>query len=171
MARSRALWADVARDLKTATIKFQLAESRAASLLTDTLPADARFDRETTVAKLLHDCYGALESAIERLVKEVDGAAPSSGFNYHVELIRRAADDVEGIRPAMVSAETARDLQDLRAFHHVVRHAYSDFEYQRAAPNVAVAARVIPRLSHEIAAFAEAMGIKSAPENGNGRTR
>jgi hypothetical protein len=138
-----------------------LAESRASSLLIDAMPEDTRFDRETTVAKLLHDCYGAMESAIERLVKDVDGAAPSSGANYHVELIRRAATEFEGVRPAMISAEMASDLQILRAFQHVVRHAYSDFDYQRAAPNVSVAARAVTRLSQEITAFAEAMGIKA----------
>jgi hypothetical protein len=31
---------------------------------------------------------------------------------------------IPGIRPALFSAELATDLQELRGFRHVIRHAY-----------------------------------------------
>lgn len=43
---------------------------------------------------------------------------------WHMELIRRLTIEIPGVRPALFSAELASDLQELRSFRHVVRHAY-----------------------------------------------
>ena len=39
-------------------------------------------------------------------------------------LIRRLSIEIPGVRPALFSPELVSDLQDLRGFRHVVRHAY-----------------------------------------------
>ncbi|WP_152415409.1 ribonuclease toxin HepT-like protein [Caenispirillum salinarum] len=134
---------------------------RRASTLHDdaALDEDARLDRELAISKLIHDTYCALESALDRLIHEIDESRPT-GRDYHAELIRRAATAVDGSRPAIITRETARDLQDLRAFRHVVRHVYDDFDYSRAEPNVAVAERCTAAVAREVEAFCEAVGIK-----------
>jgi hypothetical protein len=43
---------------------------------------------------------------------------------WHIELIRRLSIEIPGVRPPLFSAELAADLQELRGFRQVVRHAY-----------------------------------------------
>ena len=159
-ARNPALWADIARDLETARSSAERAAFRVQSLSVEAqmMDAETRFDRERAVGSLVHDCYTALEAALERLIDAVDGDRPKGG-DYHAQLIERAAAALAGLRPAIVSAETARDLHALRGFRHVMRHAYGGFDYARAAPNAEIAARAVPCVSEEVTAFARAMGI------------
>ncbi len=41
-----------------------------------------------------------------------------------MELMRRLSIEIPGVRPALFSSELVSDLQELRGFRHVVRHAY-----------------------------------------------
>jgi hypothetical protein len=160
MARHPALWSDVTRDLDTAERACRLAAERAVSLAErgDQMPDDVRFDRELAIGKLLHDCYGALEAVLERLVDAIDEERPKGG-DYHTRLVQRAAADIGGLRPAMIGAATAKDLQELRGFRHVMRHVYGDFDYERAAPNVGIAQRTVKNFRAEITEFARRIDI------------
>ena len=156
MAANPALWADVRRDLEVARKNAAdlLARAEALERGDTALPPDLRLDREIAIGAMLHNCFGAMESALERLVEAVDGSLPT-GRNYHLELIRRAAAPVPEVRPAIISAALAADLQQLRQYRHAFRHAYGDYDYKRAAGNVPVAARAVPALASEIRAFME----------------
>ncbi|WP_404385224.1 hypothetical protein [Caenispirillum salinarum] len=161
MGESLALWTDVRRDLELADRSCGRAFRRAATLHDDpTLDEHLRPDLELAVSKLIHDTYCALKSVLERLIVVSDGSLPT-GRDYHAEPIRRAATAIDGERPTIITRETARDLQELRAFRHVVRHVYDDFDYSRAEPNVAVAARCTAAVTREVEAFCEAVGIKA----------
>lgn len=160
MAANPALWADIQRDLAAAG-------KNAADLLTRAetlegheadLQPDVRLDRELAIGAMLHNCYGAVESALERLIEVVDGSLPT-GRNYHVELIRRAAAPVAEVRPAIISPALAADLQQLRQYRHAFRHAYGSYDYARAAENVPVAARAVPLFGAEVEAFARRMAL------------
>lgn len=79
MAANPALWADVQRDL-------EVARKNAADLLTRAealerhgaeLPPDLRLDREIAIGVMLRNCFGAMESALERLIEAVDGSVPT----------------------------------------------------------------------------------------------
>ena len=51
--------------------------------------------------------------------------------------------DLQGIRPALLSAETASGLDELRRFRHLFRHAYTaDLDPGRVTDLAARAARV-----------------------------
>jgi hypothetical protein len=160
MASGQAIWADVRRNLEAALKASDLAAARADSLADDDhpLPEDVRFDREIVVGKMVHDCYQAIETAIERMVIAIDQERPV-GDRYHFEMLRRAATVVEGLRPAIITKSLEQDLHALRSFHHVVRHAYGDFDYVRAAPNVEIAVRAARSALTEVTAFAQAMGL------------
>jgi hypothetical protein len=43
---------------------------------------------------------------------------------WHMELIRRLSIEIPGVRPPLFGGPLVSDLQELRAFRHVVRHAY-----------------------------------------------
>ena len=160
MAANQALWADVKRDLEAAKQSLLLAAERAETLKSrgNKMKPDVRFDRELAVGKLLHDCYGAMEAAMQRLVDAIDGGRPT-GEDYHAQLIVRAGSVIPDLRPAMISKATAKDLQALRGFRHAVRHAYGEFDYDRAAPNVPIARRAVASFQKDITAFAKALKI------------
>ncbi|WP_448204417.1 ribonuclease toxin HepT-like protein [Azospirillum sp. sgz302134] len=163
MAANPALWADVQRDLDAARTNVRTAAARAETLLAgdplpEPLPDDVRMDREYAIGLMLHNGYGAMESALERLVQAVDGALPM-GAAYHAELIRRAAAPIEGLRPAMLSPTTAARLQKLRGFRHALRHAYDGYDFARAAENVPIAVEAEAGFRADVTAFARAMGI------------
>ncbi len=160
MAENRALWSDIDRDLGVAETNAAQAGERAASLRSGSaaLSADSVLDREYAIGVMLHNAYGAMESALERLILAVDGGLPT-GPGDHTDLLRRAGAPIPGLRPEMITAETEALLQRLRAFRHVFRHAYGTYDYERAEQNVAVAATATARLRCELAGFAEAAGI------------
>lgn len=161
MAGNPALWADVLRDLEEAGASHAAALRRAASLAEGgaRMDPDSRVDRELAVGTLLHGAYCSIERALERLVRRYDGDLPQ-GRDYHAELVERIAHAVAGLRPAMVSPETARDLHTLRAFRHVVRNNYGGFfDYGRAAANVEVTGRALAALRRELDAFAKESGL------------
>lgn len=71
----------------------------------------------------LHNLYGAFEQLFEEVARffenRIDDAA------YHADLIRRMQLDIRGIRPALLSVETASRLDELRRFRHLFRAAYA----------------------------------------------
>ncbi len=170
MAANPALWADILRDLGAALTNVRDLAERARSLEERgaAMPADIRLDREIAIGSMLHNCYGAMESALERLVTSVDGSLPT-GRSYHAEPIRRAAAPVPGVRPAMISSRLAADLQRLRQFRHTFRNAYGGYDYARAAENVPIATRAAEEFEAEVSAFAAAIGLIETPALGQER--
>ena len=160
MAVTPARWADIRRDLDAARTNAANAATRADSLREsgDSMAADARLDREYAIGLMLHNAYGAMESALERLIRAMDGDLPVGG-SFHSEIIRRAAAPIEGVRPAIIGARTAAQLQKLRGFRHALRHAYDSFDYSRAAENVPLAVEAEQALRADLEAFAAAVGI------------
>ena len=140
-------WSDVEYDLEAARVLAVKAADKDAALAG--LPADAREDRELAIGKHLHDAVSAIERALERLVQDIDG-----------DLLDRAARPMPGRRPAILSAETRRELGLLVGVRHAFRHSYGGFDTALARPNVAVAAAAVPRAVAEIGALAIAIGIR-----------
>jgi hypothetical protein len=75
-------------------------------------------------AVALHHGYGAIESALERVARSVEGGLPM-GRDWHVALLESMALDIEGVRPRVLSPESLRLLRTLLAFRHFFRHAYA----------------------------------------------
>ena len=76
------------------------------------------------VALQLHNLYSAVEVLLETIAATFDNHVGSES-GYHRALLRTMRVAVPGVRPAVVTAETATLLDTLRRFRHVVRHAYS----------------------------------------------
>lgn len=73
--------------------------------------------------------------------------------------IRRMTLEIADVRPALLSAETAQLLQELRAFRHFFRHAYAaDLDYQRVQENLERARRLGPLLARDVKHFLAAFG-------------
>lgn len=75
-------------------------------------------------AVALHHAYGAVESALIRIARLLEGEAPT-GPDWHQALLASMALEIESIRPPVLSPETLADLRMLLSFRHFFRHAYS----------------------------------------------
>ncbi len=72
----------------------------------------------------LHNLYCAFEDLFEVVAGTFENQIDEEG-RYHIELLRRLTVAIEGVRPALLSPECYRLLDNLRAFRHFFRHAYS----------------------------------------------
>ena len=62
----------------------------------------------------LHNLYGAFEQLFEEVARFFENQIDEA--RYHANMIRRMQLEIQGIRPALLSAETASDLDELRHF-------------------------------------------------------
>lgn len=72
----------------------------------------------------LHGFYSGIERIFERLVETLDGNLPK-GENWHQALLVQMSKEVTGIRPAVISLQTLKRLDEYRGFRHVVRNVYN----------------------------------------------
>lgn len=156
MAKSSALWLDLLQDLKSAQRSVDWASQQAAQ----PPPNDdaARFARDFTIGGMVHNCFGAMERALERIVTDIDGSLPTGG-DRHRDLLRRAAADIPGLRPPIISRETAADLDALRRFRHAFRHVYDDYDYEKALENVSTAVRALALFRSDLRSFAAKLDV------------
>lgn len=67
--------------------------------------------------------YNIVEQLALRVAKAFENNIDDDQ-SWHMELIRRLSIDIPGVRPPLFSSELVSDLQELRGFRHVIRHAY-----------------------------------------------
>ena len=76
------------------------------------------------VALNLHSYYSGLERIFERIANTVDNNLPT-GENWHQLLLLQMTREVAGTRPAVLSLEISKQLDEFRGFRHVVRDVYT----------------------------------------------
>ena len=72
----------------------------------------------------LHDCYSGLERIFEQIASIVDQSVPAT-HDWHREILRQMTVEVTGVRPRVLSPDTATALDEYRRFRHVVRNVYA----------------------------------------------
>jgi len=77
-----------------------------------------------SLAYQLHNLYCAFEDLF-KIVADFFENRVDDRTSYHRELLWRMKLPIEGVRPALLSEESYRLLDSLRAFRHFFRHAYS----------------------------------------------
>jgi uncharacterized protein YutE (UPF0331/DUF86 family) len=77
-----------------------------------------------SIAYQLHNVYCAIEDVFKIIAAAFENNVEDKS-KYHAELLKRMTQTFEGIRPNVISKETYRMLDNLRAFRHFFRHAYS----------------------------------------------
>lgn len=75
------------------------------------------------VAASLHSVYSGYENVLERIIRAVDGDMPL-GTQFHLMLLKRARTEIEGVRPAILSAEAYTLIDELRTYRHKFRNIY-----------------------------------------------
>jgi hypothetical protein len=77
-----------------------------------------------SLAYQLHNLYCAFEDLFKIVAKFFENTIEDTS-RYHIELLKRMTFDIQGIRPPLISRALWAALEELRAFRHVFRHAYS----------------------------------------------
>jgi hypothetical protein len=72
----------------------------------------------------LHNLYTAFEQLATLVARTFENQIEDRS-QWHSQLLRRMTLDIEGIRPRLFSEPTYACLNELRAFRHVFRSAYS----------------------------------------------
>ena len=81
----------------------------------------------------IHNLYCAFEDLFKLVAGFWENSLSTDG-EYHIQLLKRMQIEIEGVRPALLSSAGYRLLNELRAFRHVFRHAYSyDLDRERVA--------------------------------------
>lgn len=72
----------------------------------------------------LHNLYCAYEDLFKIISSFWENNIRDNG-SFHQSLIRRMLLNIEGVRPSLFSEKAFTQLDELRSFRHVFRHAYS----------------------------------------------
>jgi len=105
------------------------------------------------VALNLHGFYSGFERIFTHIAETIDDNLPR-GENWHELLLKQMMSEVPGIRPAVISAETGRLLDELRRFRHVVRNVYThNFNPENIRKLIGYASDAFERLKAELTAF------------------
>lgn len=105
------------------------------------------------VALNLHGFYSGFERIFTHIAETIDDNLPR-GENWHELLLKQMMSEVPGIRPAVISAETGRLLDELRRFRHVVRNVYThSFNPENIGKLIGYASDAFERLKAELTAF------------------
>ena len=65
-----------------------------------------------------------MERVFETIAKTIDRAVPE-GEQWHKMLLKQMANEIPGIRPAVVSKETRGALDHFRMFRHLAHNVYT----------------------------------------------
>lgn len=105
----------------------------------------------------MQSAHSSLERALMRILDILGEEAPA-GEQSHADLIKRVSRSVGAPghpRPAMVSPDIARDVDETQRFWHRATHDYDNFDPALAVLSVEAARRLAVSLKPSIAAFRE----------------
>lgn len=88
----------------------------------DLPPTSSGADQRARAAVALHHGYGAIESIMVRVTRFLEGNLPE-GPDWHQGLLQSMGLAIDGVRPAIFSADTIAVLRHLLGFRHFFRHA------------------------------------------------
>lgn len=107
-----------------------------------------------SVALNLHGFYSGIERIFERLAETLDGSLPK-GENWHQALLVQMSQEVPGVRPAAISQQVSKRLDEYRGFRHVVRNVYTfHFDAAKLEKLVIEAEVTFAQVKAELLAFA-----------------
>ena len=105
-----------------------------------------------SLALKLHNFYTGCERIFQIIASELNCSLPSD-YDWHKRLLERMTMQREE-RPAVISKETARFLEEYLAFRHVVRNIYGyELDPQRIDPLLARSKKVFEQFHAEVCQF------------------
>ena len=105
------------------------------------------------VASVLHDFYSGVERIFERIALELDGELPR-GADWHSQLLNRMEEEVEGVRPRVLTPDLAERLRPFLRFRDLFLNIYGgQLCWERSTGLLSEADEVWPLLKQEMQEF------------------
>lgn len=146
-----ARWIDAERDITSGLYHIERAitlhESR--DLSGDDLD---NYSNRMAFLHAMQSGYTSMENALRRVLTILDEEKPE-GPDWHAALLRRLGNEFPGSRPAMLSSDLYRSLDELRRFRHVAARTYDMFDPTQASPAVEAGKCVNEKLLQEFRYF------------------
>ncbi len=115
---------------------------------------------EEAAAHQLARMFNAFEQMALRIAKAFENNI-DDGQGWHTGLLKRLSVPIEGVRPALIPQELKLALHELRAFRHLVVHAYDlQFDPQKLALVLKYAQQVADDLPRATEQFFEAIAAQ-----------
>lgn len=109
--------------------------------------------RSTLQASVIEGVYTGVEGVLKELLAIMDGGVFGASDNWHAQLLAQAA-TASDLRPAIMTEDTYRLLNELRAFRHIERNVYRNaLRPVDVSRNMERLRTVFPRLEAEIRQF------------------
>lgn len=106
-----------------------------------------------SAALRLHNFYTGCERIFKLIASEVNGGVPHE-LDWHKRLLTQMALEIDEIRPAVISLQTRKDLEELLRFRHIVRNIYGfELEANRIEDLINLTACLSPTFTNEIENF------------------
>ncbi len=106
------------------------------------------------IALNLHGFYSGFERIFTQIAQTIDGDLPRTE-DWHRLLLTQMQTENPGIRPAVISIEMGKVLDELRKFRHIVRNVYTHhLDPERLKKLVEISSKSFRQLHAEISAFA-----------------
>lgn len=85
-------------------------------------------------AGYVHNFYNGVEKIFKLIAEFIDEFEPRGGA-WHSDLLKQMALELQGLRPAVLTAELASILEDYLEFRHFFRHSYGfDLDWEELKP-------------------------------------
>jgi hypothetical protein len=116
-------YATLAGRIRQSMFDLQRVVARAAGLMVKARTSDDD-DYLDGVALNLHGFYAGVERVFEDIARTMEKSVPD-GPDWHQDLLLQMSAEIAAVRPAVISRETRRCLEEYRGFRHVVRNVYA----------------------------------------------
>ena len=116
-------YATLAGRVRRSMLDLEHAVVRATSLM-DKARASGDDDYLDGVALNLHGFYAGVERIFEDIARTIERTVPD-GAEWRQDLLLQMSAEVASVRPAVISDEARRCLEEYRGFRHVVRNVYT----------------------------------------------
>jgi len=109
--------------------------------------------RLESIAYQIHNLYNAVEDLLKIVAAHFENHIADAD-RWHSALLKRMAQMIPALRPALLSEATFRLLDSLRSFRHFFRHAYSaDIDLSQLMANLAKARQLRAQLQADVKHF------------------
>lgn len=108
-----------------------------------------------SVAFDLQSFYQGVERVFETIAKSIDRSVPGGG-KWHKVLLQQMADEIPGIRPAVISLQTRQALDDFRMFRHLAHNIYTfNLDPRRIKSLIEILPGAISLIGQDLSLFAD----------------
>jgi uncharacterized protein YutE (UPF0331/DUF86 family) len=141
------LTADVHSQMQLIHQVVEVLEARAQGLQ----PDDAV--RLESVAYQIHNFYNAVEDLLRIIATQFENKVADT-CRWHQLILQRMTQDIDAVRPLLLSQASFEALNALRGFRHFFRHAYSvAIDYEQLTANLNRVRRGYPILIEDVDRF------------------